>query len=274
MAASPVPDPAHAPTASAHAAPPAQDAAAARTTGWKHSIPNVLTLLRLALSVVFFALVLSFDARNLSTGDGLGATWTLAAAASVFCVAALTDALDGHLARKWNVVSAFGRVMDPVADKVLVLGGLILLVTPVFAVPVSAGAPELSADALAAHGNGAAMSGKGDGARAWEMLTPLRAWMVLVVLGRELLVTSLRSLLEAQGVAFAAGASGKAKMVLQSVCVPGILVMLAAGGGDKGNWGYVVMEVVVWSMVVVTAGSAVPYVRRARLAFSRGGSAV
>jgi CDP-diacylglycerol--glycerol-3-phosphate 3-phosphatidyltransferase len=82
-------------------------------------VPNLLTGGRLVLAAVFFVL-LSFYQH-----DGRGDPWLLNIAFVVYAVALVTDFLDGYLARRWQVEGAFGRVVDPLVDKVLVLGSFI-----------------------------------------------------------------------------------------------------------------------------------------------------
>jgi len=106
------------------------------------------------------------------------------ASAVIFILASATDALDGHIARKYNLITNFGKIMDPLADKLLVVSALICLV-------------ELGAVA---------------------------GWMVIVILAREFTVTGLRAVAAAQGVVIAAGWSGKLKTVLQTIAVPALLL--------------------------------------------------
>ncbi len=163
-------------------------------------------------------------------------------AAGLFVVAAVTDALDGMLARRWGVVSQFGRIMDPFADKVLVLGALIMMVGPNFQASWQAG---------------------GSSVRHVAGFAP---WMVVAMLARELLVTSIRAVMEGQGVKFSADWSGKAKMILQSVAVPAILVAIAMDPAGTVREGSVVRSGIVvaaWATTVVTVVSAWPYVARA-----------
>lgn len=196
----------------------------------KSRIPNALTVSRVALAGVFFA-VLSLPA------PGLPPSWSLWAGAAIFVLAALTDALDGRLARKWNVVSRFGRILDPFADKVLVLGAFVMLAGPAFARP---------------------------GADGPTMLSGVAPWMTVVILGRELLVTSLRGLAEGQGADFSALKAGKLKMIVQSAAIPIILVLLALSAGDPGVPVVRANAWVAWAVTAVTAWSAVPYVMKAR----------
>ena len=94
----------------------------------RRALPNAITLARLALAVVFFLLLQAIDRAGSAESIELLGAWAM----SVFIVAAVSDIVDGYLARRWQVVSAFGRVMDPLVDKILVLGGFIYLASPVF----------------------------------------------------------------------------------------------------------------------------------------------
>lgn len=131
------------------------------------NIPNQLTTLRVILIPVFmFFFTSDITANNII-------------AAIVFIVASLTDFLDGHLARKWNLVTNFGKIMDPFADKLLVLTALIYL----------------------------AISGT------------IPGWPIIIIIGRELLVTSLRALAADNGIILAARNLGKFKTVSQMFAI-------------------------------------------------------
>ena len=167
----------------------------------------------------------------------------------LFIAAALSDILDGFLARRWGVVTDFGRVMDPFVDKVLVLGAFVYLASPKFA------EPEWS------HAFGLEPA-----AGQINCATGVASWMVVVVLARELLVTSMRGVLEARGVAFPADWSGKLKMFAQSAAIPTAL-SIAVNPGCLASPGYRLGQAIsVWAMVAITVWSALPYtVRGARL---------
>ena len=132
------------------------------------NLPNKLTMLRIIL-VPFFVLFMS-----------IGATATnLFIALVIFVVASLTDMLDGKIARKYGLVTNFGKLMDPLADKVLVMSAMLCF--------VSAG------------------------------LAP--AWIVIVILTREFLVTSLRLIAAGEGTVIAADKWGKIKTVTQMIWI-------------------------------------------------------
>lgn len=195
-------------------------------------IPNALTMLRIVLAVAFFAILTPWDHKNGSTG----VQWPLLIAAIVFTLAAITDALDGHFARKWNAVTPFGRVMDPFADKFLVIGAFVYLAGPGFETSIDEKIIQISGVSL---------------------------WMAVLVLGRELLVTSIRAVFESQGVSFAASWAGKAKMVLQSLVIPFVLVILAFDSAAPGSTARLTIDILIWATVVVTLWSGWPYIRRA-----------
>lgn len=131
------------------------------------NLPNLLTLSRLLLIPVFVVVFLSpTPARSL-------------VAAAVFVVAAFTDFLDGYLARRSGQVTTLGRLLDPIADKLLVLSGLILLI---------------QAERVA-------------------------AWIAIVIIAREVAVTGIRALAAMEGLTISVEASGKLKMIAQVVAI-------------------------------------------------------
>jgi CDP-diacylglycerol--glycerol-3-phosphate 3-phosphatidyltransferase len=131
------------------------------------NLPNALTLLRiLAVPVVVVALLV-----EMPNGDII--------AAAVFAAAALTDGLDGYIARSRNSITTFGKLMDPLADKLLIIGALLCLVS----------------------------------------LGRLEAWVAMVIIAREVAVTILRTIAAERGLVIAASWLGKAKTVLQIAAV-------------------------------------------------------
>ena len=213
----------------------------------KVHIPNLLTMGRVVLAWVFVILLSNVEPRTLSaqpTGaDRLGeiahqGTGLLIAATVIFIIAAITDALDGHLARKWNVESKFGRIMDPMADKLLILGGFVMLATPAFNATLEASGSTIQISGVA-------------------------GWMVVAMLLRELLVTSIRGTYEGEGVDFSAGTMGKAKMILQSITIPLILLIVAFGSPGPDSTGRLVITLFVWATLIVTILSGFPYIGKA-----------
>ena len=131
------------------------------------NLPNALTMLRiLAVPVVVVALLV-----EMPNGDVI--------AAAVFAAAALTDGLDGYIARSRNSITTFGKLMDPLADKLLIIGALVSLVS----------------------------------------LGRLEAWVAMVIIAREVAVTILRTIAAERGLVIAASWLGKAKTVLQIAAV-------------------------------------------------------
>jgi CDP-diacylglycerol--glycerol-3-phosphate 3-phosphatidyltransferase len=136
------------------------------------NVPNLLTMIRILLVPVLIVALLE------KTGDGD------LLAAIVFAVASLTDAVDGYLARSRNWVTTFGKLMDPIADKLLIIAALITLVS----------------------------------------LARLQAWVAMVIIAREFAVTVLRVAAGAQqGVVIAASMLGKLKTAIQVVMVMALI---------------------------------------------------
>lgn len=143
------------------------------------------------------------------------------AAFVLFVLAASTDWLDGYFARRFGLVTQLGRILDPFADKLIICGTLIFLA----AIP---------------------------GSR-------IHAWMAVLVMARELLVTALRSFLEKQGRDFSAEMSGKLKMVFQCFAAGASLFYLAW----DSPWLTLPLDVCIWIALVLTVYSGVTYVQRA-----------
>ena len=204
----------------------------------RRRLPNAITVARLLVSGVFFAMM------RLYQHGGPGMAWWLFAAGWVYGLAAITDAIDGYLARKWDVTSVFGRVVDPFVDKILVLGSFVLFAGENFLV------------------------GPGPGARL-HSLTGVGPIVVILLLSRELLVTTVRGLYESSGRDFGAKWSGKAKMIFQSAAIPVVLFyVFLLGFFPPDHWlttaFRVLRDVAVWGTVAVTLLSALDYLPRRR----------
>lgn len=148
------------------------------------------------------------------------------AAAVIFILAALTDMLDGKIARKYNLVTNFGKLMDPLADKLLVMSALICL------------------------------SQVGD----------VAGWMVIVILGREFIITGMRQVAAAQGIVIAAGTTGKIKTITQMIAIP--LLILE-------NWPFSLLSfnlpmdvIFLWIALVMTVVSGIEYIVKNKNLFS------
>lgn len=175
------------------------------------NLPNKLTMGRIFAIPVFIVLIL-MEYRY--------------AAAVVFILAAFTDMLDGKIARKYNLVTNFGKLMDPLADKLLVMSALICLAE----------------------------------------LGDVAGWMVIVILGREFIITGMRQVAAAQGIVIAAGTTGKIKTVTQMIAIP-LLIL--------DNWPFSLLsvnvpmdEIFLWIALVMTVVSGTEYIVKNRQLFS------
>lgn len=136
------------------------------------NLPNILTMGRIAAIPLMAGLLLS---PSQSAGF-----W----AAAVFALASITDWLDGYLARRMGIVTVFGKFLDPIADKLIVMAALIMIL-PFDRVP---------------------------------------AWMVLVILGREIIITGLRGIASSEGIVIQASDLGKYKTIFQIVAILGLVL--------------------------------------------------
>ena len=200
---------------------------------YKH-LPNLLTVLRLVLAGIFFVVLNQY--RYPDSPD-----WPLWMAMVVFILAAVTDWLDGFLARRWQVETTFGRIMDPFCDKVLVIGAFIYLSGPRFADPI-----RISEGSF------------------FTMVSGIYPWMIAVVLARELLVTGIRGEMEGRGISFGARVSGKLKTILQLVAIPVVIGIVALDPRMEGRqWMVWLRDVLVYLTVVITVVSGLPYITAA-----------
>ena len=142
------------------------------TPGQILNLPNLITMGRIAAIPLLCLLLLSPDREN--------GFW----AAALFAVASVTDWLDGYLARRMGIVTVFGKFLDPIADKLIVMAALIMIL-PFDRVP---------------------------------------AWMVLVILGREMIITGLRGIASTEGIVIPASNLGKFKTIFQLVAIIGLLL--------------------------------------------------
>lgn len=151
------------------------------------NLPNKLTLLRIALAFVFVAFLFA-----------PGAYFRIAALL-IFILASLTDLLDGYLAKKYNQMTDFGRLMDPIADKVLILSAFL----------------------------------------AFVQMQLVPAWMVVIIIFREVAVTGLRLLALSRGKVITADRGGKHKTAVQVLAVFTILLLVVfrdAGSQNLSFW--------------------------------------
>jgi len=188
-------------------------------------IPNILTFGRLVLTIVFLIMILlspRFYAEGERSFPGF-----LDFAFIIFVIAGLTDVIDGPIARRLNVTSKFGRMLDPLVDKVLVCGAFVC-----FAI---IGEPKLF------DFNPTTMT--------------IIHWSVAgVIILREVYVTTLRHIAEARGVNFAATFSGKIKMFLQSFAIGTVIVKIAhVPTATWGNW-FTTVTFAIMLIVTVISG--------------------
>jgi CDP-diacylglycerol--glycerol-3-phosphate 3-phosphatidyltransferase len=151
------------------------------------------------------------------------AGWVWYVAFGLYLVTVLSDGLDGYLARSRGQITAFGRIADPFADKIVICGVLVLANT----------LPQT------------------------QRFVP--SWIVLVVLAREFLVSGLRGFLEGRGTRFGARWEGKTKLVIQAIYCGALLFY----PGGSFRWVEVTAQVCLWATLVITVYSAVSYVRSA-----------
>ena len=143
------------------------------------NLPNKLTILRVILIPVFLVVLFLLPAPA-----------NRYIAVAIFVVASLTDFLDGYLARKWNMVSNFGKFMDPLADKLLVMAALVSMV----------------------------------------QLGDLPSWVVILILAREFAITGFRTLAMEANIVMAASWWGKVKTTVQMVMIILVLLDLPFAG--------------------------------------------
>ena len=169
------------------------------------NLPNKLTILRV-LMIPFFVLFMLLDIT------GAADKWI---AAVIFIVASLTDMLDGKIARKYNLVTNFGKFMDPLADKLLVSAAMICLVE----------------------------------------MGRLPAWIVIIIISREFIISGFRLIASDNGVVIAASYWGKFKTVFQMAM---IIVLIFDFGGFFG----IVEMALIWISLILTVVSLVDYIAK------------
>jgi CDP-diacylglycerol---glycerol-3-phosphate 3-phosphatidyltransferase len=186
-------------------------------------IPNILTFGRLVLTILFLCMILYIHQAKDSV-------YAFDAAFAVFVIAGLTDIFDGPIARKLNVTSKLGRMLDPLADKILVCGAFICF-------------------ALIREPSIFTIS---------ETYMNIIRWGVAAILiGREGYVTILRHAAEAKGIDFRAVASGKIKMFLQSLAVGTVLVKSAhVPAATWSNWFAAITFLIMLTVTIVSGFSA------------------
>jgi len=174
------------------------------------NLPNYITLGRIIIVPLLVVVLLT------PVAEAWFGISSYALAIAIFLVASLTDILDGHLARRRNQVSNLGKLLDPIADKLLVSAALIVLVE--------------------------------------KHLAP--AWTVVIILGREFIVTGLRSIAATEGIVIQAQNVGKIKMWAQCVAIVALLVAGATGNPPVSNFGWVLPTFRFWEVAEVQTAFA------------------
>jgi len=186
-------------------------------------VPNILTLGRLVLTVFLLIMLLySPNAQN--------RTSFLDTAFIIFLIAGLTDIVDGPIARHYGIATKFGRIMDPLADKILVCGAFISFAW--IGEPTLFNLPPTTLKII--H------------------------WLIAgIIIAREAYVTILRHIAEARGIDFSAIPLGKIKMFLHSFAIGAIVIKMAHL--QEVTWGYWFTSVTLVIMLIVTIISGVTY---------------
>lgn len=179
------------------------------------NLPNKLTVLRVLMVPIFVVFMIT----PLAEGNGKYVALVL------FCLASITDWLDGYLARKNNLVTNFGKFMDPLADKLLVCSAMICLIP----------------------------SGK------------LEAWIVLIIIAREFIISGFRLVASDSGIVIAASYWGKFKTVSHMVMI--ILLILDMQNPVMQT----ITDVVVWIALALTVISLVDYIMKNKQVLTHGG---
>ena len=147
----------------------------------------------------------------------------------LFVAASVTDFFDGYLARKHNLVSNFGKIMDPLADKILVYSAFCLMVDD----------------------------------------NTIAGWMLIVILAREFVVAGMRAVAASEGIVIAAAMSGKIKTVLQMIAVPLLLFVPVLEGTAAGTAVYYAAQAFLWGSLIMTVYSGIEYVMKNKEVFSQ-----
>ena len=174
--------------------------------------PNKLTVARMIL-VPFLVLFMLTD---------LGGEANRYIALAIFVVASVTDWFDGKLARKYNLVTNFGKFMDPLADKLLVCSAMICFIE----------------------------------------LEKLPAWFVIIIIGREFIISGFRLIAVEKGVVIAANYWGKVKTVVQMVMSIVLILDFSFSGAELLEW------ILIWAAVVLTVISLLDYIYKNRAVLS------
>lgn len=185
----------------------------------KMNLPNKLTIFRMILIIPFVFLLLGGQYYRewgwLHAESGGSLKWVDYIALAIFIIASLTDLIDGKIARKYHLVTNFGKFMDPLADKLLVSAAMIALVE----------------------------------------LGRIPAWIVILIISREFIISGFRLIASDNHVVIAASYWGKFKTTFQMIMV----CLMIANLGEKYHWMQVLTDVVMWIALVLTVVSLIDY---------------
>lgn len=142
------------------------------------NLPNKITIARIIMIPIF--MIFAFPLPTWFPGESFFAgRYSALIALIIYIVASITDSLDGHIARKYNLITSFGKFVDPIADKLLVMAAMLALVP----------------------------------------INMMYLWIAMIILTREFIVTGVRLVAASEGVVIAAGKGGKLKMILQTIAL-------------------------------------------------------
>ena len=202
------------------------------------NVPNILSLIRMVLVPVCIAAVLYAGRWFAGVANETARVWLVCLVPTlIFILTSLTDMLDGKIARKYGLITDFGKFIDPLADKFMVFGLLIAILT----------------------------------ANLYEGIRPVFVWVAAVVILRELGVTSLRLVVASRGVVVPASWWGKIKTVTQ-ICALVVILMepalthhlaAAATATSFNIWynGHLAAALALGAMTLTTVGSGLDYLR-------------
>lgn len=178
------------------------------------NLPNKLSMIRICMIPFFVAFAM------------MDAFWAQLLAVLIYIIACITDALDGHIARSRGLVTNFGKFMDPIADKLLVMSALILLVSQ----------------------------------------SRMPAWVCILMLAREFLISGFRLVAAETGKVIAAGKLGKLKTIFQMISTIALLLFVPVGESAAilGKFGVITANILMYIALVLTVVSGVDYILRNR----------
>ena len=151
------------------------------------NLPNILASIRIVIAPVMFWVILN---PQLFTDNGMHVTWAYYSAALLFVLASVTDFFDGYIARELDQVTLVGKIIDPLADKMLILAAFLGLM----------------------------------------MVGEASAWAIYIIVVRELFITGLRTVAVGEGIDISASWSGKVKTVVQMIAIGFLLMHWTGGG--------------------------------------------